>query len=256
MCRLGPIVVVAALMAGPTFAQSIETETQTAYTYGSGDFGKTVLRSSSTAGGMAMTDTLPAGTANGSQLSITNVDLSGLDTVTASPSGTVTIAGAATLVIPPGRAVALTYDGTSNWVVQNNTASALIGPPTFQPYPYVPLPALNLPIQFGQSYGPTNIQDMFAASGNVTFFWYPYYPVPGVWSGLDVPAYRLSADTPVPSAGCGPAACSTWIDWLYYNHPDWIMYLDDRATIGYAFAGATVTGATPPPLTHQTGLHR
>ena len=148
--------------------------------------------------GISMTDTLPASTVpgmvNGAQLRISNVDSVTSDTVRAG-AGTL-IGGRTTVVVPPGLSIALTYNGSGAWNLL--PGAALVSAAQSQSFPYVAPPALNLPIQYAQIYGPANIQDIFNAAGNVTFFWNPIRPVPGIFSGLDVTAYRIGPSFTVP----------------------------------------------------------
>jgi len=238
-----PIGLLTALFAVPALAQTIpiDRDQSRIHIYTVRDFGKKVERSSTRRGSAPIGDILPAasmaGMVRGSQLHISNVDALAPDTITAGP-GT-SIGGKATFVLAPGRSIAMTYNGNGAWEAVPD--DALAGSAQSQSYLYSAPPALNLPIQYAQIYGPANIQDIFNASGNVPLYWDPLRPVPGVFSGMDVTAYRIGPSFPVP------AGYTSWVAWLLANHPDWLMYLNDRQTIAYEIPNAAFKGMISSP---------
>jgi hypothetical protein len=106
----------------------IQTVAGASKTFATADLFKETRRSNS---GSAMTDTFPAATVtgivSGTRITVTNVDATATDTITAG-SGT-TISGNATYAVGPGRAVQFAYDlANTEWRPTLNTGDALLGP--------------------------------------------------------------------------------------------------------------------------------
>jgi hypothetical protein len=91
-----------------------------------------------------------------------------------------------------------------------------------------PHPPLNAPVQYLQLFSSHTHTDDATLAENVGMIWSATGgPVAGVPSNLYLPAYRID----LPIAGWR----GTYLDWLYSNHPDWIMYQEDRRTPAWSF---------------------
>jgi hypothetical protein len=106
----------------------VQTVTGTSKTFATADLQLETRRSNS---GTAMTDTFPAsgatGMANGTMITLNNVDATASDTITAG-SGT-TINGGATDVVTPGRSMRYVYDApNTTWRRTLNTGTAMLAP--------------------------------------------------------------------------------------------------------------------------------
>ena len=101
---------------------------------------------------------------------------------------------------------------------------------------FTPLTAPSTPVQFGQVFF-TGLYDPSLLVGNRGMVWSTTVgskAVPGVYSLRYTASYRLLFDPTVASGkACVGTVCAVW---LYTNHPDWIMYLNDRKTIAYEFS--------------------
>jgi hypothetical protein len=90
-------------------------------------------------------------------------------------------------------------------------------------------PSPRFPFQFYSVRQPSNIGDYNALSAaGANWIWSSGFIPPGGMYTLNyAPAYRLY--NPIPNWS------GTLIEWLYTNHPDWVMYLNDRTTIAWEF---------------------
>jgi hypothetical protein len=107
-------------------------------------------------------------------------------------------------------------------------APAADSDPDSRMVPRVPGPfnAPGSPIQFGQLFDKGIPDDLIEHGRGIV--WNSPQVIPGVINIYYSPAYRLF--------GKPPAHYASWIEWLYANHPDWIVYRDDGVTVAYEFA--------------------
>ncbi len=101
---------------------------------------------------------------------------------------------------------------------------------------FAPIAAPSAPVQFGQVFF-TGLYDPGLLAGTRGMLWSTTVgskAIPGVYSLRYTASYRLLFDPTVASGkACAGTACTAW---LYANHPDWIVYLNDRKTIAYEFS--------------------
>ncbi|PVX81207.1 hypothetical protein C7402_111109 [Paraburkholderia unamae] len=92
-------------------------------------------------------------------------------------------------------------------------------------------------VNFLQVFGPASQADQLSLVGRVGARWSSGFgALPGVYSMSYAPAYRLYF---MPTNWSGASGYNaTQLDWLYYNHPDWIEYGSD-GNVMYEFGNTT-----------------
>jgi hypothetical protein len=92
----------------------------------------------------------------------------------------------------------------------------------------------NLPIQFFQFFGPTNVADQTALARNgAVLMWNTGFSYQNdIFNLSDQPAYRIFQPPTVNFTG-------SILAWMYANHPDWIVYTTDQVTPAWEFGNTT-----------------